>query len=238
VSRAGNFDSAPWTSSEDAILAASYARGGIKDARAALPSRSEASIYNRAKRLGVKRRRRWTSADDANLRDLWEQGLRLSAISKHLNRTKATCYVRAQKLGFRLGCPVGFEHLTAAAERTGFSPSALRRILRWAGKPVRATVSRPVAASWRRQIVDPLDVDEAVAAWLETEPVEAAARRLGIDGQALRARLERIGVANKPGTKAHLRITEEQLEAANRIAKWDRRHRSQAPLAATGTENA
>jgi hypothetical protein len=223
VSLAARFDH-PWAPIEDSILRAVYASGGIKDAVVALPERTEAAIYHRAKRLGVQRRRRWTRSDDANLRDLWEQGLRLSAIAKHLGRTKATTYVRAQKIGLRLGCPDGFEHLTTAAKRTGFAPKTLRLIMRWAGKTVRATVSRPVKATWRRQIVDPLDVDEAVAAWLTTEPVEAAAKRLGICGQSLRDRLERLGIANAPGTKRHLRITEEQLEAANRIAKWDRRN--------------
>jgi len=55
---------APWTSREDATLRTCYARGGIKEAVAAIPARSQATLFHRAQRIGLKRRLRWTEADD------------------------------------------------------------------------------------------------------------------------------------------------------------------------------
>lgn len=226
---------AEWTTAEDECLRDAYSAGGIALARRALPDRSDVSLYKRARRLGLSRRRRWTHADDEALRDLWDLGLRLSAISKQLNRTKATIYWRAQKLGLPLGCPDGFEHLTAAADRVGYSPCTLRRIMRWAGKKVRAALSRPTGGHWRRQIVDPVDVDEAVAAWLRTETANSAAKRLGISGDRLRARLRKVGVAIS--TERHARITDEQIAAANQIAQWHKRSRAARSAGGEGPEH-
>jgi hypothetical protein len=220
-------DRTPWTPEQDRVLVAAYAAGGVKAAAAALPERSESSIFHRARRLRVTRRRRWTPGDDLTLEVLWGEGLRLSGIAKHLGRTTLTVYWRAQKIGLPLGVPDGFEHLSTAAKRAGFAPEALRLMLRRAGKKVRSSLSRPTGPrSWHRQIVDSRDVDEVVARHLATETPAAAARRLGINPDRLRARLAQIGVQNAPGTRAHLRVTDEQLAAANAIAQFWKRTRS------------
>lgn len=218
----------PWTAVDDARLADVYGVGGIAAAQAAFPERTVTSLYHRARRLGLSRRRRWTPGDDLTLEALWGEGLRLSAIAKHIGRTPTTTYWRAQKLGLPLGCPDGFEYLSHAAARTGFCTSQLWPILRAHGVKVRAALARTAAQprSRRFHFVAPEDVDRAVAAHLATETPEEAARRLGINGDRLRVRLARLGIANEPGTKKRLRITEAQLQAANGIAKWDRRNRA------------
>ncbi len=205
----------PWTSREDAIFSAAYSQGGISAAAAALPNRSENAIKHRAGRLGLQRRRRWTAADDQTLRDGWELGWRVSIIAKHLGRTKAATYKRAQDIGLPLGVPDGWEHLSAAAERTGYATQQLRRILRWAGVHMRNALSRPCRSrSGRRQwIVEPEVVDEAVARWHATEPVTTAARRVGVGDELLRGRLLRLGL-RRPGGKQHLRVTQVQVAAA------------------------
>lgn len=219
----------PWTPEEDACLRDAYSTGGIANALRCVADRSEASLYHRARRLGLTRRRRWTRGDDLTLEVLWGEGLRLSAIAKHLNRTPATTYWRAQKIGLPLGCPDGFEYLSHAAARAGFDTGQLRTILRAHGFKVRASLARPRGVESRRfHVVATEDVDRAVALHMATETPEEAARRLGISADRLRVRLARIGIANAPGTKKRLRVTEAQVEAANAIAKWTHRNRRSA----------
>jgi hypothetical protein len=222
----------PWSTEEDDCLRAAYADGGIALACRALPGRSVTSLYKRARRLGLSRRRRWTPGDDLTLEALWGEGLRLSAVAKNLGRTPATVYWRAQKLGLPLGVPDGFEYLSHAAERTGFTTGQLARILREHGFKVRATLSRTAAEprSRRMHFVAPEDVDDAVKRWSGTETPEEAARRLGIDADRLRARLAALGIANKPGTKKRLRVTDAQVEAANATAHWHKRNRRAASV--------
>lgn len=221
----------PWDEVDDARLADVYAVGGIASAVEAFPSRSISSLYHRARRLGLHRRRRWTPGDDLSLEALWGEGLRLSAIAKALGRTPATCYWRAQKLGLPLGCPEGFEYLSHAAERAGFSTRRLVQILRAEGFKVRTALARPRPGESRRfHIVSPEDVDSAVAAYVKTETPEEAARRRGICADRLRARLARIGVQNAPGTRKRMRVTDAQVEAANDLAVWSHRSRSASLL--------
>lgn len=216
----------PWDADEDERLRVAYRDFGIEGAKRALPERSELSLFHRARRLGLHRRRRWTPGDDLSLEALWGEGLRLSAIAKALGRTPATCYWRAQKLGLPLGCPEGFEYLSHAADRAGFSTRRLVQILRAEGFKVRTALARPRPGDSRRfHIVAPEDVDRAVAAYVKTETPEEAARRRGINADRLRARLARLGIANAPGTKKRLRVTDAQVEAANAIAQWGHRNR-------------
>jgi hypothetical protein len=216
----------PWTPDEDARLRSTYPAGGLALAMAEIPGRSESSIFHRARRLGLNRRRRWTPGDDLTLEALWGEGLRLSAIAKTLQRTQATVYWRAQKLGLPLGCPEGFEYLSHAAERAGFSTGRLVQILRSHGFKVRAALARPRGVETRRfHVVAPEDVDAAVAAYVQTETPQEAARRRGINADRLRARLARIGIANEPGERKRMRVTDAQVEAANELAVWSHRNR-------------
>lgn len=204
-----------WTRADDATLRRAYAAGGIYAALEALPGRTRGAIYHRANRLCLTRRRRWTRRDDLRLTDLWHEGLPLSTIARELGRSKLTTYWRAQQIGLGLGCPPGFEYLAGAARRTGFATRTLRRILAAAGVRVRRAVTRGNGGGRPHHIVVPEDVDDAVAAWLDSEPLECAARRLGMTSAALAWRLAAVGV-ERPGRvgKAHWRVRTEDVERA------------------------
>ncbi len=213
-----------WTSEEDAILVRAYAAGGVAAARGVLPHRSEAALFHRARRLGLYRRRPWSDEDDRRLRTLWNDSTSLGSMARVLGRTEATVFQHGYfVLRLPLGPPQGCEYLTSAALRCGFSTSAqLRRILAWAGVRLRRV------RTWRGKrarcrYVDSFDVDRAVERWLETETSEAAARRLGMNGDRLRARFRKIGIATSREKQA--RVTEEDLARANAIAQWQKRPR-------------
>jgi hypothetical protein len=224
---------APWTAAEDARLREVYLDAGIAAAKLALPSRSVGSICHRAQRLGVVRRRRWTATDDARLRMLWDGERTIVEVAKALHRTPITTYWRAQQIGLRLGCPEGWEYLSHACERTGYGPGQLRRIIAAAGATIRRALAAPRVKSsgtghptW---IVCPGEVDTAIEAWHETEPVETAARRLGIAGETLSRRLRKLGL-EKPATgaagrakaKRHWRVRAEDVALAMRVPKGTR----------------
>jgi hypothetical protein len=211
---------ARWTADEDAVLRRSYIDGGIEAARAALPHRTQSSIYRRAERIGATRRKRWTSADDASLRNLWGTETDLSEIAERLGRTLLTIYWRAQKLGLTLGCPEGWEYMTHAARRTGYTTSQLRRILEAAGAEISEAMTRRSPRRGRRpmhrhHIVMPEVVDSAVSRWLETEPLETAARRRGLCSETLARRLRDAGI-DKPKNMGRRwwRVTDDEVERA------------------------
>lgn len=204
----------PWTEAEIVLLRESYASGGINAAKVALPHRSACSIFHRAhKLLGAARRRHWTKHDLERLEFLWDASHSLPWIAKQLGRTLKTTYQRAQELGLPLGCPRGYEYLTNAGIRTGYTTGQLRHILRWAGCPIHPALSRTVRGRKRSHVVDPQDVDDALERWHATETCETAARRRGRCGETLKRRLQHLGVF-APGGKRHLRVTEDQVDAA------------------------
>lgn len=211
----------PWSAAEDRTLRTAYAEGGIAAATAALPNRSRTGIYRRAQRLEIKRRRRWSRQDDNRLRMLWGEAS-MDAIVRELGRTRLTVYWRAQHLGLELGCPQGWEYLTAAAQRTGYSTGQLRRILRAAHVRIEPGYSRTQAPKQRHyHIVQPHDVDEAVAAWHATETVHDAACRRGMCSETLRQWLldagctppKRRGPKPARPTRAHWRVPSTTIDA-------------------------
>lgn len=204
-----------WTPAEDDVLRRTYPAGSEAAAKA-LPRRSRVAIYGRAQDLGLSLRRRWTRSDDAQLRDLWDLGMQVRAIATRLGRTALTVYWRAQKLGLPLGCPDGWEYLTAAAERTGYATKQLRPILAWAGVSLRRALARPNKKVARAcHFVDPLEVDAAIAKWTASEPVHTAAARLGICAGTLERWLERAGFpCQRRAFRCHWRVTEEQIAKA------------------------
>lgn len=192
----------PWTSREDATLRTTYAAGGIKAAERALPSRSKAALFHRAQRLGLKRRLRWTPDDDARLTKLWGT-MTLRKIAKTISRTEITTYWRAQKIGLQLGCQQGHEYLLHAAKRTGYCSKQLREILKAGGVKLHRSMARPNDGATRFHTIDPIDVDDAVAKWLASEVVTAAARARGIVGETLHhwllaARVRGVAVPDQP----------------------------------------
>lgn len=157
--------------------------------------------------------RRWSPRDDERLRLAWGDGS-LAAIAKSLGRTEIATYWRARKLGLTNSPPQGLEYLTAAADRTGFETSPLRRILRAAGVALQPAMSRPgvvARGSGPRRglhyhLVEPGAVDDAVAAWARQESVEEAASRRGVSGDVLRRLLLKAGHTPPRRRKARWRI--------------------------------
>jgi hypothetical protein len=214
---------APWTPAEVATLRTAYASGGIEAARAALPGRSTLSLYKKARRLGVRRKRSaWTERDYARLRALWSPETTLEALAEALRSTPKTVYWIARH---RLNLPVvpeGWEYLTHAARRTGYCTSQLAVILRAAGVKLHRVLSRPTAPRGKRaahhnrfRVVWSADVDEAVADWTQRESALSVHQRLGISDTALRVRLRLAGIKKPTGKqKASWRLTPEDLERA------------------------
>lgn len=199
-----------WSASEIAFLREHYQTIGA-DAVAAKLGRSRVSVMHKAARIGVSTHRRWTANDDQHLRALWGT-ISLGHVAKTLKRTTDATYWRARRLGLPCGSTQGMEYLTAAATRTGFETTSLRRILRWGGVRLVPTSSRPTKARRRFHMVDPIDVDDAVERWLRTEIIEVAARDRGMSGDTLERWLREAGVgvstvrpAGK-GEKPHRRV--------------------------------
>lgn len=139
----------------------------------------------------------WTAAEDRRLSLLWGS-LSLRETAATLGRTEVTVYHRAQGLGLPLGCPRGMEWLTDAAKRAGYDTGQLRKILAAVGHRVHRSLSRPRLGKPTRHFhyVDPIDVDDAVAAWVKLEPVVRAAERHGLSDDTLRRLL--LDAGEKP----------------------------------------
>lgn len=207
----------PWTAVEETLLRARYVADGPKACAEAL-GRSWLSVTRRAHSLRLTRVRRWTNHDDARLTVLW--GVHpIPTVATMLHRSADAVYWRARVLELGLGCPQGHEYLSRAATRTGYAVTTLRMILRWAGVRVERATTRPDAAPRGKRgghltyVVEPCDVDDAVARWCATETLEMAAESRGI-GSATLARLLREATARgdarvpaKPrGFRKHWRI--------------------------------
>lgn len=202
-----------WTPEEVAILRERYPTTEAEE-MARILDRSKTAVYRKATVLGLNlKRRKWTRADDNLLRFGWgEKGL--NAIAKELGRTALTVYHRARQLGLASGCPEGYEYLTHAAERTGYDTGQLRVILLAHGAQLRRSLANP----WSRKpgkathYVDPLDVDEAVAAWHRTEVVHAAARARGLCSETLGRWLREAGIAKTTPKKFRWRVPTDVID--------------------------
>lgn len=204
-----------WTPAEDDVIRTLGAKLEAKEIAARLPGRSVVAIFHRWRKLGLRKNRRWTRADDRQLMLLWGS-CSLAATARRLGRTTVTTYWRAQKLGLGLGCPRGYEYLSAAAKRTGFDTATLRTVLRWAGVHVEKVLCRRVSGTWRRHYVNPDRVDQAVSEWLATETPEQASRRIGISTEIIVNRLRASGLPlpERPGKKRRWRIPSETIDRA------------------------
>lgn len=213
-------DFRPWSAADNATLRELFPKVEAADVARQL-GRTRGAVFHQAARLGLKKNLLWTKDHDIDLRWLWESGLSVTAIARRLSRTPLTTYWRARKLGLRCGCPEGFEYLNAAAERTGYERSTLTNILTWAGVTTHRSMARPTkAAAYRFRIVDPMDVDDAIARWHETEPLETAARRVGVEAELLRRRLRAAGVPEeRRAPKAHWRVRQEDVERALQLGR-------------------
>lgn len=182
-----------WTARQEAVLQESYGRVHAKTIGKRL-GRSTAGVMHRAARIGLQSRRRWSAEDDQELAALWGE-MSLGTIAKRMKRTVATTYWRARKLGLKRGCPRGLEYLTSAAERTGYDTKTLRAILKANGVRLLPAFARPTKAKRHFHVVDPQDVDDALAKHHEGAPVQQHAREYGVSGDCLRFWLLRARAA-------------------------------------------
>lgn len=225
-----------WSAAEDAHIRANYQALQLVELARPL-DRTRASVAKRAAVLGLKKRPVWTAEEDRKLRFLWGEDS-TESVAMQLGRSTLSTYWRAAKLGLPLGCPPDMEYLLRAAERTGFSYDSLERIIEWArgagvfGKKWRKIVRRSMSrgldtrTGTYRRIVDPLDVDAAVAAWMKTETIEVAAERLGMSSERVRAIMIRFAVDAPPRPRPAVagrpwRIPSDVIDAA--VAEWRRR---------------
>jgi hypothetical protein len=204
-----------WTPAEDAILRAAWDRGPLLYPVDGLTHRSRWSLWRRVHTLGLKPHKPyWTAAEDAQLRELWNSGDRIVEIAKAMDRPEAGIYERAQKIGLQLGCPPGFEYLSAAAKRAGVATSQLRERMKQAGLPIHVatTKRRGYHGRKRRHFVDPVDVDAAMAKWNEAETVSSVARRLGLCAWTLSRKLRAVGCgSSRTHNRQQIRVTEADL---------------------------
>lgn len=194
-----------WTKSEDAILRAHYRSEPIEAWIDRLPGRTAFMVKNRAHRIGVCRPWKYSEEDIATIRLAWGS-VPISLIAKKVNRRPATVYWYAiQKLGLRAGIPQGYESIQQAAERTGYSPSAMRNMLRADGHQI---IKRPTSgvkppAHGKRcahsmMMAETYDVDSAVEWFTSSETLEEASRRTGYSRTAVRRYLAIAGVEVVP----------------------------------------
>jgi hypothetical protein len=214
--------SGAWSPAEDAILRENYQKLGAEKT-AAILGRSVCSTHHRSQRLKVFTHARWTKADDRKMSMLWGE-IGVAAVAKAMNRTEDSVYFHAKKIGLSRGLQPGMEYLRNAATRTGYSPQALARILEWAGVHPQRTMSRITkGAAYRWRMVDPEEVDDAISRWMESEVLNDAARRRGIEGGTLIRLLKASGLElpPRPGNRGWWRIPTATIDKA--IAQKDGR---------------
>lgn len=208
----------PWTEEEEQVVRSDYKELGA-DHVAGKIGRSREAVRSRAWKLDLFRRpRRWTPEEDRRLRNaLDETGLGWAAT--RLGRTPRALYDRALRLGIPVGRPPGYESIAAASKRTGFDFKSIRKILIWAGVKIRHSLSQPNGNRQRtrlQRMVEQIDVDDAVAAWVLTETPYAAARRLHCDdGTIVEALLDSgLQLPPRPAGGKHWRVPSVLIEQA------------------------
>lgn len=178
----------PWTKAELRTLKKVYPEGGVDAAAPALPGRTRSAIWAMARRLGMRGQRevsaRWTPEEIATLKSLWGWEP-VHHISRALDRLHKSVASKASELGLRMEVPEGYEYVRHAAKRAGYDASSMLMILAWARvrkKPFwgRTRVPYRKGGKYRRHIVESMEVDDAVAAWLKTETLNETRKRTGL----------------------------------------------------------
>ncbi|HVZ89601.1 MAG TPA: hypothetical protein VHG72_21750 [Polyangia bacterium] len=208
VEASGTVRTGKWSPEEDAILRENYQKIGAARTAVVL-GRTLHSVHRRAQNLKIYTHARWTPKDDRRLSLLWGE-FPLAKISEEMHRTPAALYQRSKEIGLTRGIQPDVEHITSAADRTGFSREALRGVLRWAHVYARRPMTRTQGAGSRLLGYDPADVDDAVADWMAAEYVDEAARGMGIHGSTLARWLEEAG-ERRPARKRRWRVSKETI---------------------------
>ena len=214
-----------WTEEEKETLRVAFKNGGgIKAGAKALPHRSRGSVARMSYILRLTwRRRHWTEAEQVSLRNMWGFST-MDEICRALNRPAISVYTRAKTLGLKTHAPEGWELISEASRRAGYDNVTMRRILRWAGVEMPRAYTETRSRKKQHRIVDPGDVDEAVAAYVRTETVHAAAKRHGMGPRRLAPILARWGVKwvrSDDSRKSHRRVDFKAVdEAIDKHEKW------------------
>lgn len=207
-----------WTPAEDALVRELYPHRRRRRAQliAALPGRTLGAIQFRSQTLGVQpARTHWTAAEDKILRLEWTEIAERSLREKLPGRSRQAIWYRVRQLGLDRGVPQGYEPIHAACVRTGFARPALLRILAAAddARIFRVKGRRGGPKRFHRQYVETFAVDAAVAAWLTSEVVAAAARVRGVGQTALREWLVAAGAMTRAGKHHHVRVPSATIDA-------------------------
>ena len=181
----------------------------IADKMAVMTARSMAAalgvsgsvIKARAKRLkaegkvSTKAYHTWTEEDDRQLAAEWRP-TDISHTARMLRRSVFAVMYRAKALDMvdHRGCPRGYEYLSDAERRLGFSEAELKTIIRYAGiKPIRAITAHGKKIK-RTHIYDADRLTEVVDAWLSTVRVGDFAREHVMEMKTLRRWLSIRGI--------------------------------------------
>ena len=181
----------------------------VADKMAVMTARSMATalgvsgsvIKARAKRLKAKGKvatrayHAWSEADDRKLAAEWRP-TDISHTARVLRRSVFAVIYRAKALGMldHRGCPRGYEYLSDAEKRLGFSEAELKTIIRHAGvKPIRAITAHGEKIK-RTHLYDADRLTELVDEWLSTVRVGDFAAQSRIEMKTLRRWLALRGV--------------------------------------------
>lgn len=205
----------PWSAADDEVIRARYRKGAAAGIAADL-GRTTSAVRERARKMRALAERRWTAAEETILRDQWGE-LSLRQFAHRFNRTTKGIYQHARLLGIVNAERARSESVTEAAARTGFGRRKLMEILR-AHRVANPVTTRFTTKNKARPyyLLDPFDVDEAVAAYLETETIGAAARRHDTNNGLVIRALARVGV-KRPASKAkrrHWRLDSATIDEA------------------------
>lgn len=203
-----------WTAEESRLVAEMYPdRKRHAALRAALPRRTWSAITVHADRIKARcMPPRWSATEDRILREGWEELSMRTLMAKLRGRSRLAIYQRVTALGLRHGIPQGYESFAAACRRTGYSREALEKILERGGvRRHRLNAQRDAGLDYQT-FVEPDEVDAAIAAFMQTETVHAAAVARGLCDKTLRDWLVRAGVIGARVPRAAVRLPTEAID--------------------------
>lgn len=163
---------------------------------------------------------RWTVQETDLLRSLWYKVEASELASRLPERRWANIRNKAYKLGLPFGAPQGHESVVQAVARTGYSESALRRMLDRQRVSFRHYYPRPgqdpKRAVCRYYAIK--DVNEAVGKHMRGETLKAASDRLMCSSSVLRELLKRHRLRDAEHYRRHARIVPEVYDSI--VCRW------------------
>lgn len=164
---------------------------------------------------------------------VWESGQR-TIVSHFPLRSWLAIRARAIVLGLPFGTPQGFETITKASDRAGFSKGYLRKILEFSGVQVYKSMTTKRHGKARTHIVCVDEVDAAVKRFMRFTTIADWIRSTGcqMSRQTVHARIAEAGIL--PAGKIGDRIAVYRHEDLDRLDMSNRhqgRRKYRSPLA-------